>query len=281
MVWAVRREQAAELGKNAEAAEAGGRVCEVAEPPPTHPARKLPMAAFAALDLNRSKGQGPPSPTFTSASSPTTATSRVFRSRSMHYSSAPPLRPISRKRPESVQLSPTVPPAGPFGDAESPFLSSRSDSPHSARSAPPHNITRHLSATYEARERDRSPPQTSGSRPSVPLSHIQKAFTDLHQKAQPRLDSARYKAEAGLMKRGFVRHGGADRRWHEDVETRLVGSDVDDSESSGVDVDPEDTPFNSKVAMFNGEASTDRTVGAGQTDRDDLKWPRGEGWTPL
>lgn len=83
------------------------------------------------------------------------------------------------------------------------------------------------------------------------------------------------------MKRGFVRHGGADRRWHEDVETRLVGSDVDDSESSGVDVDPEDTPFNSKVAMFNGEASTDRTVGAGQTDRDDLKWPRGEGWTPL
>lgn len=288
-----------------------------AEPPPTHPDRKPLVSTFAALDLNRSRG--PPSPPTTmpmGQGSPTGTSPRVFRSRSMHYPSPPPLPPSSRKRPESFQLSPTIPSSTSQAGADfasSQFTTARSESPRSARSAPLHNnfpLSRHVSLSLQGRERERerSPPHSSGHTHNVPLSQFHKALSDLQQKAQPRLDAARFKAEAGLTKRGFVRHGSTDRsrRWREDGETRLVSSDDEYSEGEGgadvdlgLDTGEEEQEeqegrarsFDLKVARFrNGEiASGGGGEGAlngvkrrsAERERDDLKWPAGEGWTPL
>ena len=166
---------------------------------------------------------------------------------------------------------------------------------------------------------------TGGQRPSSsatkneststnPLTSFQKTILQI----QPHLDKARYKAEAGLSKRGFVRDGlrsrgksfgsgsgdGEDEKdgLEEDGLEGLMmgrggggggGSDGgkrtsrwrvnhdDDRAYDGEEVD-QDSDW-----MRNEGMSSGQTQGRVQSDEDDglekdnLKWPAGEGWKPL
>ena len=51
-------------------------------------------------------------------------------------------------------------------------------------------------------------PASSSSHGPLSFSALQRTFSQLQSKAQPKLDRARYKAEAGLTRRGFVKDDG-------------------------------------------------------------------------
>ncbi|KAH7881884.1 hypothetical protein F5I97DRAFT_462945 [Phlebopus sp. FC_14] len=215
--------------------------------PPMHPDRRLSNGA------NDSQSS---SPTFPG----------VSRSKTVHCTTAtatPPLPPPRRKRPESVQLtlnSSTNEPAE-FTSVKLPYLHSRTSSFQ--------GLSRHLSLT---RDRD-----TTDS--SSPMSNIQKTITNLQLKAQPRLEAARYKAEAGLSKRGYVnpaQFGGT--RWREESEEGLISDTrwtADPYSESTTDDDP-DSGDERVDRLKSGTSHSDVLTGA-----DNLKWPAGEGWKPL
>ena len=122
---------------------------------------------------------------------------------------------------------------------------------------------------------------------------------------QPKLDAARYKAEAGLSRRGYVNHrnGSLFREEGEErlVVTELTGESLEsfegedglgqDETSVDVDVDgSEDGQFGRKVGADQKVRS--RSEGMGErgrfkrpweVERDEMKWPvqPGEGWAPL
>ena len=169
------------------------------------------------------------------ARQPSPTSSRVFRSRSMHHADAPPLPPPRRKRPESVQLTTTT-----------TTTTDISSSPSHSRTA---SLSRRVSLTRQD---------------SSPMSNIQKTISNLQLKAQPKLDAVRYKAEAGLSRRGYVSHSQVGP-WRDEGErglmedTRWTTANVD----SGTATDDEPGPWDDR-----GPA-------------DNLKWPAGEGWAPL
>ncbi|KAH7925060.1 hypothetical protein BV22DRAFT_1119794 [Leucogyrophana mollusca] len=214
--------------------------------PPTHPDRR------------------PSNDTFDSASGPFAASPRVSRSKSMHHSTTttPPLPPPRRRRPESVQLSPVS------SSTEVPTPSTLP--PTHARTASYQGLSRHLSLS---RETDTSP-----------IANLQRTFTSLQQKARPKFDVARYKAEAGLTRRGYVNHsqlGGPGARWMEEGEERLM---VDSRwAAAGVDRDPHPAPDTDDSS--GDERASNAKNGAVLPDylkqADNLKWPAGEGWKPL
>ncbi|KDR78854.1 hypothetical protein GALMADRAFT_137846 [Galerina marginata CBS 339.88] len=207
-------------------------------PPPTHPDRK-PLGYFAYQSPSRSNsnlesfeavyGPGPaPStsspfttPSGVSPSTPTAGTPmtpnfpRVFRSKSMHQTSSPPIAPLSeppplaprRKRPESVQVLSSV-------DVLAGSLSRGS-------SVIGHGPTPSVSGHVQGQHR-RSSLSVSSTPSSHPQAHSQSGHGHDHSHSpfsmnslqktiaglQPKLDKARYKAEAGLSRRGFVRDAG-------------------------------------------------------------------------
>lgn len=118
------------------------------------------------------------------------------------------------------------------------------------------------------------------------MSHIQKTISNLQLKAQPKLDAARYKAEAGLSRRGFVHHSHAPARWMEEGEQGLMTDTHNEDEDDGahVDRDPytesptDDEPSSGEDVerMKNSGAHRDFLK-----ETDNLKWPAGEGWRPL
>ena len=70
-------------------------------------------------------------------------------------------------------------------------------------STSPERTTHHTNS-----ERDvTSPSSTSTSHNPLSFAALQRTFSQLQSKAQPKLDRARYKAEAGFSRRGFVPHG--------------------------------------------------------------------------
>lgn len=250
-----------------------------AEPPPTHPDRK---PTLAGVDGERSI---PSSPTATGEFP------RVYRSKSMHHTSAPPVPPLRRRRPESVQLPPIS--SGSPSPVDSPFAS-----PSRPGFTGNHSLSRHHSLSGVPRARGEALPE--------PIANLQKTLTTLGQKAAPRLDSARYKAEAAFNPRGFVQHsnsrpglGGLAGRWSaREAEERLIDSEdevVGDGESSvGQDItgdsmtatggeEPEWSQRLRKLKMGDAEGDgrespSRRSFGV---ERDDLKWPAGEGWKRL
>ncbi|TDL15930.1 hypothetical protein BD410DRAFT_832359 [Rickenella mellea] len=122
----------------------------------------------------------------------------------------PPVPP-RRRRPESVQVLP---------DSEFVASSSRSTpslSRHlslAARPSPSHSSS--TASNFNAANKDA--PAHAGE---LTLAMLHKSLTDLHARAQPAIDRARYKAEAGIAKRrGFVKHHGGGRR--EEGEEELV-----------------------------------------------------------
>ena len=144
------------------------------------------------------------------------------------------------------------------------------------------------------------------------ISNIRNTLLGLH----PKLEAARYKAEAGLSRRGYVSHGNSSFL-HEDVEDRLVPSSASSiAESpSNVSVDSDDgglgqdintldisDDINKMKAEKNGQrwdgrkwddvgrlrsysgdgpTSDNKPKRPWEVERDDMKWPVGEGWRPL
>ncbi|KAI1785062.1 hypothetical protein LXA43DRAFT_1100690 [Ganoderma leucocontextum] len=263
----------------------------VPDPPPTHPDRK-PTTPSADLE--------PTTPTSTSP--------RVGRSRSLHHHT-PPTPPPRRKRPESVQVTPTSP---------SPFDSPFANPPEPSTPPPPGpspgpnpnlRLSRHLSLSsskreYERdRERERERERNWETFSDSPIgTTLQKTLTSLSMRAQPALDTARYKAEGAFSRRGFVQHGGGWMRG--EGETGLM-DDVsgDDVGSPGVDVDDAESALDQDGSGGSREGVEERArrwrrggvdVAVVERDdvdgrggrrmvleRDDLKWPAGEGWRPL
>ncbi|TCD64223.1 hypothetical protein EIP91_004358 [Steccherinum ochraceum] len=285
----------------------------ISQPPPTHPDRKPVNSSFSQ---EWSDVENPPSPG-----------ARLFRSNSLHHPPPPTPPPSFRKRPESVQIAPfdSVPPSV----ATSPIRPSTSNrqttlSRHVSLSTPGH-------LRSGSRSSDRAPSSLSDS----PMANLQKAFGNLHQKAQPKLDAARFKAEAGLSKRGFVPHHstwmrseGEERLIDEPEEIDIGGNrsrdDLDLSDGSEAERERErEHSWEARLRSLRGSQShtghlssghearerAARTkdkegsnvsgngfgssgaelgvLGGGVKDRawlferDDMKWPAGEGWKPL
>ncbi|KZT07848.1 uncharacterized protein LAESUDRAFT_742648 [Laetiporus sulphureus 93-53] len=242
------------------------------EPPPTHPDRK-PVSALV-LDSDRERGVLPP------LESP-----HLFRSRSMHHQAPPPIPPHRKKRPESVQITPTS-----TSPVDSPFASpvrgahalpSSGASIHSSTSQPA--LSRHSSLSARSRHSDGI---------AEPIANLQRTLSTLHQKAQPRLDSARFKAEAAFAPRGFVQHSQPGSRWlRQEGEERLMSEDETDTgrddESVGQDVEETESEKERnerlrKLRLGNRDEvpAVDRPQQVG-VERDDLKWPAGNGWKRL
>ena len=156
--------------------------------------------------------------TITTAESQT----RPFRSQSLSHQSPvsqahlPP--PVRRKRPESIHL---------LGNAEDTGSLSRHSSLRSSRGVGHRKSSLSLSSTSSFRSRTSSPftddttlhrlnsgASTSSvggnnSASGVVSNNIQRTIEALHHihgQLQPKLEKARYKAEAGLSKRGYVRN---------------------------------------------------------------------------
>lgn len=67
------------------------------------------------------------------------------------------------------------------------------------------------------RDKDRDKDKSAAPLPlPLSLSALQRSLSTLHARAQPVLDRARYKAEAGLSRRGFVPHSHAHNRLFDD-----------------------------------------------------------------
>ncbi|OSX63792.1 hypothetical protein POSPLADRAFT_1055874 [Postia placenta MAD-698-R-SB12] len=255
-----------------------------ADPPPTHPDRK------PSLDAER----------------PAPDTPRMFRSKSMHHASPPPpppAPPARKRRPESVQLQ-LGPAAG--GDA-SPFVSPSpsvayfpSSLSHQGPGSPSRqgSLSRHHSLSSSGSVGARAGSFHSDGAPA-PLADLRRTLSSLHQRAAPRLDSARYKAEAAFTPRGFVQHAQPGTRWmREDGEESLIEGDDDSGlgqdDAAGVDRDVDVEEYSGdeselsqrlrKIRMREGaedgqeKAAAARRVGV---ERDELKWPAGDGWERL
>ena len=224
-------------------------------PPPQHPDRKPPSAPSNIESFEAVYGPNTSTTTITTTADDS-PTARVFRSKSLHQPSPPrpPLPPpLRRKRPESVQV---------LSSGEALFTSSVSDrsvSRHTSFSSPTPTVAHRRSSLSVSGASASSSPYPSTSHDPLPhMSKIQRTIANL----QPKLDAlrfdgsrARYKAEAGLSRRGFVRDSS---RGREDQEGLMPSS----GEEAGVDSAAEDEDGFWK-------------------EKDNLKWPAGEGWKPL
>ncbi|KAF8555616.1 hypothetical protein OG21DRAFT_1483754 [Imleria badia] len=231
------------------------------KPPPTHPRRRPSTSTEPNVNDSQSS----------SASSP-----RVSRSKSVTASSSIPPPPPRRKRPESMQLTPT----SDAGDLPTlPHVPSIHAQTH-GRTTSYQGLSRHLSLT---RGRERDPSDSS------PIANIQRTLSNLQLKAQPKLDAVRYKAEAGITKRGYVHHAqlGA-TRWREEGEQGLMA----DSRwtAANVDRDPDSEPTTDDEPSSAEDQGARRTTKSATnaapyrdflTESDNLKWPMGEGWKQL
>lgn len=134
-----------------------------------------------------------------------------------------------------------------------------------------------------------------------PIANIRSTLMGL----QPKLDAARYKAEAGLSRRGYVNHP-RESLFHEEGEDLLMppsdgvvehstGNSISDD---GLGQDTTAVGENGEARRWNGndepwdEGRRGRSASAGgelrkermkpwEVERDEMKWPVGEGWKPL
>ena len=284
----------------------------------------------------------PSSPPTTINITPSTPSpNRVFRSKSLHQPS-PAVPPVlrSRKRPESIQAAPasniglevtgSEPPPSPTRLVKPPLGASPSrrsslsvsSTPSSSSlslnhlsNRPPPSPHRHpqsgLSSSSSLTVTSHSGPRTPGSsiitkhehvNPAPispnPLTSLQKTFLQI----QPHLDKARYKAEAGLSKRGFVREGlghknsrsgGLDgdgdelEEGLEDGLEGLMGGDGGGRKQAGR------RRWRNGDGGYDGDSDWTRSEGMDhgvqrqysdeedRLEKDNLKWPAGEGWKPL
>ncbi|KZV66280.1 hypothetical protein PENSPDRAFT_689153 [Peniophora sp. CONT] len=197
---------------------------------------------------------------------PSTTPPRLGRSKSMHQTTPPPLPPPSRrKRPESVQVLSNSPRQDVFSDAHAapfppppPLLSARHPSfkaaaEHSAR----HSSFSGASPSSQTNRHARQQSVEEGAQAA--LNQFRGAFAGL----APKIDAARYKAEAGLSRRGYV--PGMNKRRTEGAQ-RLVDSDEEEEDGG--------------VAGPSVIEEEEDGLGSARS-RDDMKWPAGDGWRSL
>ncbi|KAH9030760.1 hypothetical protein EDB85DRAFT_1961856 [Lactarius pseudohatsudake] len=168
----------------------------------------------------------------TGASSPSSA--RFGRSKSVHHPSPPPVP--QRRRPDSVQVLPSPSNNGP---------SSTPSTPHCPSTAPPNS-----SPTFSRLSRHLS------------LSAREPIWDDM----RGTLSSMRYKAEAGISRRGWV--PGLDR------EERLI---TEKRESEGL----RSSASSDDGLGVDAESPADEERRRGPLERDEMKWPAGDGWNQL
>jgi len=198
-------------------------------PSPSRPTTDLPPPLHP--DRKTTVAEFVNSSAATAASSPSSP--RFGRSKSVNHHPSPPPVP-RRRRPDSVQV-----------------LSSREASPATRPPIPPHTSM-----------------ATSSSTPSFPrlgrhlsLSAREPVWNDMRDT----FSAVRYKAEAGISRRGWV--PGLEREERLITERRGSGGDPNASSSEdGLGVDTE---------------SPAREGRHGPLDRDEMKWPAGDGWSPL
>lgn len=162
------------------------------------------------------------------------------------------------------------------------------------------------------KDRERDKDKSASAAMPLSLSALQRSLSTLHARAQPVLDRARYKAEAGLSRRGFVPH--AHNRLYDDERGEEEGVGHLVAHGTGGTAESEDT-LGSVESMGDGtELGMDRggpggvdfdesdgsergglgVSGRGRTgsgsafgrererERDSLKLPvEREGWRPL
>lgn len=220
---------------------------------------------------------------------------------------SPPLPPPRRKtRPESVQLpnqSSTSTPTrrgSAFGGDDA------------AVGSPFANAFESSGSSLFDRDRDKDREKDKSAVP-LSLSALQRSLSTLHARAQPVLDRARYKAEAGLSRRGFVPHAHAHNRLYDDERGEEEGVGHLVAHGTGGTAESEDTVASmgdggTELGMDRGmggmggmdgggpgwESDGSERGGRGRTgsgyafgrererERDSLKLPvEREGWRPL
>jgi hypothetical protein len=165
---------------------------------------------------------------------------------------------------------------------------------HLSLSSPRRDSNGSIASTTTSKRDSISSVHTAHTAPESPIANLQRTITSLQLKAQPKIDAARYKAEAGLSKRGYVHHA-HHSAWVEEGEEGLMGrggaegtraggkedeGGVDqDYGYGGVVTDTDDEPSEEEEK----EKDRQRRIKAGWDKglQDNLKWPAGEGWKPL
>ncbi|KAI0654839.1 hypothetical protein C8Q70DRAFT_1047716 [Cubamyces menziesii] len=278
------------------------------DPPPTHPDRKL-----AAIDTDR--------PVSSSTPSPRVVRSKSMHHPSPPPVPPPPRRkrPESVQLGSTSQVSDGLS-GNPSASASAPnnltlsrhlSLSSNRERDRERERGREREGSRRIGGT---RDRSRESAFTDSA-----IGSLQKTLTSLQLRAQPALDAARYKAEGAFSRRGFVQHGTHGPRWmREEGEARLI-DDVDGDpdldarpvreterglgevggtgwrdqcrgDDSSLDHDPgEDSEQERERVEQRARRWREGGVDVAVVDdgkrmvleRDDLKWPAGEGWRPL
>jgi hypothetical protein len=210
-------------------------------PPPVHPTRKT-TAEYTNIPAPAATSSSTTSISTTSSSSPSSP--RFGRSKSVNHTSPPPVP--RRRRPDSVQVLPSLTGTG--------------------SSTPPH------------------PPHTTPATPSSALSptfgrlarHVSLSGRDSRwDDMRDTLSAVRYKAEAGISRRGWV--PGLER------DERLI---AERRESAGASASAGRGGVPSASSSEEG-LGVDAESPAGGTrrrtslERDEMKWPAGDGWSPL
>jgi len=117
-----------------------------------------------------------------------------------------------------------------------------------------------------------APSSKDDSQPSLTIAQLQKTFEKLQTKAQPTFDKARFKAEAGLSRRGFVRGRSEGKEGLMNGTLDGYAAEKDSGISSDDGYDYEEPGQDGKPGRVEDRVGS---------EKDSLKWPTGEGWTPL
>jgi hypothetical protein len=117
--------------------------------------------------------------------------------------------------------------------AVSPFVT---PPPHTANPVGS-GLTRH--ASLSGRARRTASPDTTGSAAS-PLAHLTRKFADFGERAQPAFETVRYKAEAGLSRKGFLHHSHRVREEASLLRERSMENIELESDGAAVDSGDED-----------------------------------------
>ncbi|KAJ3750982.1 hypothetical protein DFH05DRAFT_1519142 [Lentinula detonsa] len=213
-----------------------------------------------------------------------------------------------RKRPESVQVLGSK-------DLVTNERSPKRSIDLSGSPSPNSGLSRHMSLSNPSppnpapslRRHQRRISGTSsavglGSSSDSPLKSLaatlQPQLLSMQQQLQPHLDKARFKAEAGLSKRGFVRDHKSLIRSREEEEGLMWDGRADGWEQQSIDDDDDyEVEDYDKNRQGDQEDRTPRSMGTGikvvgsgkgstalnGIEKDNLKWPVDEkdGWRPL
>ena len=212
-------------------------------PPPVHPNRKT-STEYTTVSALPAVASTSFSTTTTSTSTTSTPSSppRFGRSKSVNQTSPPPVP--RRRRPDSVQLLPSPGEASSSSPSHLPHMASTT--PTSAPSPSRGRLSRHLSLT----------PRES-------------RWDDMRDT----FSAVRYKAEAGISRRGWV--PGLER------EERLITERRESGVGSGVGGGVPSTSSSEDGLGVDAESPAGRARRRTSLERDEMKWPAGDGWRPL